>query len=95
VMTPKEKQILLGRLIVAMQRGVITVELVNRLLEQTAEADMPESKATITARVRDYEATDGAWLYWWHWRQPISSIHDLERMVDRFCDVVLAVEGKA
>lgn len=95
MMTPDEKQILLERLILALQHGEITVELVNRLPEQAAEADIPEPKATITARVRDYEATGGVWLYWWLWRQPIRSVYDLEGVVDRFCDVVLAAEGKA
>jgi hypothetical protein len=95
-MTPEERQILLERLAIALQRGVITVELVNRFPEQPSrrieKKDM--TLPAITGRVRNYQATDGVWLYWWCWRQRISSIHDLERVVDRFCDVMLTVEGR-
>jgi len=95
-MTPEERQLLLERLINALQRGVISVELVNWFPGQQSrwvtKEHMPRS--TVTARVRDYEAIDGVWLYWWLWRQPVCTVFDLEHVVDRFCDMVLAVEGK-
>jgi hypothetical protein len=96
VMTPEGRQVLRERLSEALQRGMITVELVNQLPGQPYRwvAKEHASEPTITARVRDYVATDGAWLYWWLWRQPIESVDDLGRVVDRFCDVVLAVEGR-
>ena len=96
MMTPEERQLLLERLVNALQRGVISVELVNWFPGQphrwVTQEHLPG--LTVTARVRDYEAADSVWLYWWLWQQPISSVSDLERVVDRFCDVVLAVEGK-
>jgi hypothetical protein len=81
----------------ALQRGVITAELINLLPGQPHQwiAKEHTSKPTLTARVRDYAATDGVWLYWWLWRQPVGSVFDLECVVNRFCDVVLAVEGKS
>jgi hypothetical protein len=95
-MTPEEQQILLKHLLTALQCGVVTVELVNCLPGQPyprpANEYMP--KPTVTARVREYEGTDGVWLYWWTWHQPISSVSDLGCLLDRFCDIVLAVEGK-
>jgi hypothetical protein len=67
VMTPEGRQILLERLAEALQRGVIAAELVNLLPGQpyrwVARQNIP--KATFTARIRDYAATDGLWLYWW------------------------------
>jgi hypothetical protein len=97
VMTPEEQQLLLGRLAKALQRGVITVELVNWFPGQPYQwlAEEYVSRSTVTARVRDYEPSNGVWLYWWLWRQPIRAIYDLERVMERFCDVVLRVEGKA
>jgi hypothetical protein len=70
-MTPEERQILLERLAIALQRGVVTVELVNQIPGQPYRwvAKERTSKPTITAQVRDYQATDDAWLYWWCWRQ--------------------------
>ena len=97
MMTPEGRQVLRERLAEALQRGLITVELVNQLPGQPYRwmVKEPTSKPTLTARVRDYAAADGVWLYWWLWRQPICSIYDLECVVYRFCDVVLAVEGQA
>jgi hypothetical protein len=95
-MTSEERHLLLKRLVDALQRGVITVELVNWLpgqpYWQVTKERMPRS--TVAAQVREYEATDGVWLYWWLWHQPIGSVSDLRCVLDRFCDIVLAVEGK-
>lgn len=97
MMTPEEQQLLLKRLVGALQRGMVTVELINCLPGQPhwRVADEHRPRSTVTARIREYEPTDGMWLFWWTWYQPISSVSDLERVMDRFCDVVLFVEGKA
>ncbi len=95
-MTPDEQQMLLERLAGALQRGLVMVELVNRLPGQPEQRVAKEGPAApaITARVRDYHANDGLWLCWWFWWQPIGSIRDLERVVNSFCGVVLAVAGE-
>lgn len=96
MMTADEQAILLERLLEALHRGVVTVELVNWLPGQPWHLiqgpDMPIP--TITARIRKYEPRDGVWLYWWTWRQPIKTQADLKQVVERFCDVVLAVEAR-
>jgi hypothetical protein len=96
MMTADERAILLERLLEALHRGIVTVELVNWFPGQPwhlmygAGIPLP----TITARIREYEPRNGVWLYWWHWRQPIQTLDDLKPIVERFCDVVLAVEGR-
>jgi len=96
VMTPEERQLLLERLVNALQRGLISVELVNWFPGQPQPVGDAGASAGVDGHRTSagYEAADSVWLYWWLWQQPISSVSDLERVVDRFCDVVLAVEGK-
>jgi hypothetical protein len=67
VMTAVERRLLLERLIKALQHGVITVELVNWLPGQPYRRAAKERilESTLTTLVRDCEATDGVWLYWW------------------------------
>jgi hypothetical protein len=96
MMTPDERQYLLERLVEALRRGVVTVELLNRFPDYPYRlvANTNDPNPTFTVRARDYQADNSGWLYWWLWKRPIESVNDLARVVDRFCDIVLTVEGK-
>ena len=94
-MTPDEQQVLVVRLLEALQCGLVTMELVNRFPGQPVRRVVKDavSVPTLTARIRNYQRPAGTpWLYWWLWWQPVRSIEDMHRTTSTFCDVVLAVE---
>jgi hypothetical protein len=52
-------------------------------------ADHPE----LNERILCQPAEDGAWCFWWPWRQPIGSVDDLEGVVGKITAVLRTVEG--
>jgi hypothetical protein len=47
----------------------------------------------LNERILCQPAEDGAWCFWWPWRQPIGSVDDLESVVGKITAVLRTVEG--
>ena len=97
MMTQGEQQLLVERLLEALHRHLVIVELVNRFPGQQRRwvKHLSTPRPAITARVRDYQrSANGPWLYWWTWWQPVRTVGDMERVTNTFCDVVQALAGE-
>lgn len=57
---------------------------------KVANTDTPQ----LNERVFCDRGDDGAWGYWWPWRQPIGSVDDLETVIRKITAVLRSVEGQ-
>lgn len=71
--------------------GFVT-ELVSKVRKpylMVANADTP----SLNERVLCEPAADnGAWSFWWPWRQPIGSVDDLDAVIEKITAVLRSVE---
>ena len=81
----------LARLAKELTRREVTAQVVikgSRPHLNVANTHTPE----LNERVYCRRATDGSWCFWWPWRQPIGSVHDLGAIVTKIMVVLRAVE---
>lgn len=67
---------------------VVTTQRTHPYLK-VANGDTP----TLNERVHCRRATDGSWVFWWPWQQPIGSVDDLDMVVSKITTVLRSVEG--
>jgi hypothetical protein len=48
---------------------------------------------TLNERVLCHRADDGAWVFWWPWKQPIGAVDDLQPVIEKIAAVLKSVEG--
>jgi hypothetical protein len=73
------------------QRGFRTelVGKVSKPLLRVANAEHP----TLNERVLCEQTPDGAWVFYWPWKQPIGSVDDLAIVASKIAEVLRSVEG--
>ena len=69
-----------------------TAELLGTGREPSVRATNPDN-AEFTERVLCRRADDGAWCFWWPWKQPIGSADDLTSVAAKIMTALRSVEG--
>ena len=92
-MTDREEQCShLERLADELKRRGFATDLASQITKPhlvVANAETP----SMHERVLCAQADDGAWVFWWPWKQPIGSVDDLDVVVEKIAAVLRSVEG--
>jgi hypothetical protein len=92
VTTTDEQDQYLGRLADELSKRQFTARLEGRGSGQYLVVENPDHP-DLNERVHCQPAEDGAWCFWWPWRQPIGSVDDLETVAGKIMAVLRTVEG--
>lgn len=88
---PNDQYVYLRRLADELSKWQFIVRLEGRGSDKYLVVENPDFK-DLNERVLCQAAADGAWCFWWPWRQPIGSVDDLETVVGKIAAVLRTVE---